>query len=90
MINFVQLCSISVNFIQFCFLPILLGLFTTANYKTNYRKKIRDSVCVVAKARNTNSEFNILLTAKNDFMKNDSNKIDISTSIPISMSAKKI
>ena len=47
------------------------------------------SAWVVARAKNTNKEFKILLTAKNDFMKNDSNKIDIKINIPISRRIKK-
>ena len=47
-----------------------------------------DSVCVLANARNTNNELSILLTAKKDFIKNDSNKIDMRTRIPTSIKKK--
>ena len=49
-----------------------------------------DSPWVEARAKNTNSELSILLTAKNDFMKNDSNNIDIKTIIPVSIINKNI
>ena len=77
-------------FTQFCFLPMFLGLFTTANYNLFYKKNIKDSVCVVAKAKKTSNEFKILLTAKKDFIKNDSNSIEINTRIPMSIRTKKI
>lgn len=49
-----------------------------------------DSPWVEAKAKNTRSELRILLTAKNDFMKKDSNSIDIKTIIPESIINKNI
>jgi hypothetical protein len=49
---------------------------------------MRDSLCVEASARKTSREFKILLTARNDFMKKDSNNIDKSTIIPINMVKK--
>ena len=44
-----------------------------------------DSPWVDARARNTSNELRILLTAKNDFIKNDSNSMDIKTIIPVSI-----
>ena len=61
---------------------MFLGLLTTAIYNQIYKKKTIESECVAEIAKKTSNEFNILETAKNDFIKNDSNSIDIRMSIP--------
>ena len=60
------------------FLWVFLGLFTTAIYK----KKTKSAVDTEPIANITKSEFNILLTAKNVFMKNVSHKTVRSIPIP--------
>jgi hypothetical protein len=63
----------------------MLGIVLLA---IDYKNRMRDSLCVEASARKTSREFKILLTARNDFMKKDSNNIDKSTIIPINMVKK--
>jgi hypothetical protein len=72
---------------------MFFGLLTTANYKVyrhNYRKNSIDSEWVEERAKNTNSELSILLTARNDFIKKDSNNIDIKRTVPASIISSNI
>jgi hypothetical protein len=69
---------------------MFLGLFTTARNNSIYRKNMMELKCAEDNAKNTNKELSILLTAKKDLMKNDSNKMDIRTIIPTNINKNRM